>query len=1147
MSLSRVLGDRGSKERAFVLGCSPVLMASTGRTADMISSSLGFGELTKAPVLVQREHAVDAGTIGTAFDYSARFELGGFDPQSTVAFHGLEYLQALLSDKAVTSNPIPKHERDWLHRDDHALHKFRVLKQALERSVQLLGGTSEDRNRAAILMAWCEQVFRIGTRALEGSLGRRLTDAFDGEELAASIDSSWLRDLAGLSLAARPQLDEWLALSAAHADHPKSDAHWSGVPGGPPGSNRPFYLPNPGFLGSALVGGADGDWIIGDTLIDCKTDQAISTGSLREHLLQLIGYVLLDLDDWYQIRKVAIFYPRFGLLPTWSLDSLLSGESAELLPKLRDDVRKSWGKREALAVHQPSDKRRIGVLLAQNLNTPFEMLAELVETTSDVLTLKHVANNRSTPLEVLRHLAVHPESTVREQVAKNTATPVDVLLRLQDDRRINVRRAAVSNPNLPIEVLLGYANDPTYQAAAAANAALPVERLLELARDSVTSQVDLRRAIAKNPSATPHVLAALNYWDGEATLVLRRAEMTPELVAYIYASDSEREVEFLQHKLRQGWSFQAIGQRPRLHMLGETRLVGGDSAKRARLAWLIATGTSIAQLRAMTSLGITSGDDRVTGPDEIAATVLSGSPEHEALRAVRSHVSPAQLRDLARHGDSGIRAGVALNPDSPRDVLAELLNDPDELVRRVRAWNPSEANYVSLCQVEAEIAAIAGMHQYSGWELDTIMKSFRSELQRTWRAAIKVAVGRQPRLSKLLVASTKADKELGDLERKLLRASSAREAELTRAVAEKSGEAVAQRAALQTSVLEAVPARRPKLDRVQQRLNQIETLQSQQHDAAAAHAADKRFFFEVHPEFLPQLEATARSVDTAPEIVARLAELRLGDVSVYAALNQSIEFDAAGDIIAACFKHSYSCSSSQRCDPVLSRSVAGFPGSPMHILERLALSCGHAAVRSTAAAELRRRGVEATPEPGREPFTEVELAEMSATDLTEMAASSELLARAVAAGHPDLPTEVMIWMASDPRADVRKSLAKNPSAPTEILDFLGGEKSIQVRRAVASHPSARPELLEQLAGENDYEVHWRLSSNIGTPSALLARLASDSELDIAMSAMLNPSTPRSALEIVVTSEDAQLSALASALVLRRESIASGPVERDASN
>jgi hypothetical protein len=1133
VSLSTVLNDRGSKERAFVLGSSPLLAASIGKTADMTAASLGFARLVKAPMLVEREHTVEAMTIGTAFDYRARFDLGGFDPESTVARSGLTYLQMLLSgDVALSPLSIPEHERDWPHRDGYALHKYRVLQQAFERSVALLGGTSEDRDRAAILMAWCEQVFRAGTRALDGSLGERLVNVFDGTELASSIDSSWLRYLAAIRLAAEPQLGEWRMRIAAHRELRLSDAY---APSRQPGASsftRPFYLPNPGFLGSSLVGGADGDWIIGDTLVDCKTDQSITTNGLREHLLQLIGYVLLDLDDWYQIRKVAIWYPRFGLLQAWSLDTLLVGSSEELLPRLRSEVRNSWGKRDALAVRHPINQRRLGVMLAQNLNTPFEMLADLVATTGDTLTLKHIANNRNTPLEVLRDLANHPEAAVREQVAKNTAIPVALLLPLLEDRIINVRRAAISNPNLPVENLLTHAEDTDYQAAAAANPYLPVERLLELAKDSDGMQADLRKAIAKNPNATPDVLRVLNYWDGDATLVRRRAEMTPELIAYIYGPDGQGDVEYLQGKLRQGWDFQAIGQRARLHVLGGKALDTGDVPMRARLAWLLATGTSVAQLRAMTMLEAGPLDDPVSSPEE--ATALCGFPARPALTAVHAQTPPDLLRELARDQDPGVRAGVALNPNTPEDVLVALLNDPDELVRRVRAWNPTDPTYMSPYPLEADIAVLAGLTEYSQWEMDAAMKTFRLELNRTWRAAIKVAVGKQPQISKLVAVSAKAGRELAELERRLSRAPSAQAAKLKRAVDAKRMVAQAQCEALQARGLEVTPARRDKLDRLQERLDRLESLRSQQREAFDTRTDDKRFFFNEHPEYLPQLEAIARSVDAVPRIIARLAELWLGHVSVYAVLNERIDSDAGSETIAACFSHPYKCKTGPRCDPELSLAVAAFLESPAQVLERLAWGCGHSTVRAASSAQLLSSGITLQPVTDRDLSTNMKLADSSTTELSLMAANPDPLTRAAAASHPELTQETMIRMASDTRAEVRKALAKNPSAPTEILDFLGGEKSIQVRRAVASHPHARPELLEQLAKENDFEIHWRLASNVGTPPALLGSLASDPALVIAVSAMLNPSTPRNALDIVAASEDVLLGSLANALFLRTE-------------
>ncbi|HXM66078.1 MAG TPA: hypothetical protein VN911_05055 [Candidatus Acidoferrum sp.] len=74
---------------------------------------------------------------------------------------------------------------------------------------------------------------------------------------------------------------------------------------------------NPTFgPGSELVGGADDDLIIDDTLIDLKTTKHLTFG--REHFNQLAGYYLLSciggVDDCEEggINYLAIYFARYG-------------------------------------------------------------------------------------------------------------------------------------------------------------------------------------------------------------------------------------------------------------------------------------------------------------------------------------------------------------------------------------------------------------------------------------------------------------------------------------------------------------------------------------------------------------------------------------------------------------------------------------------------------------------------------------------------------------------------------------------------------------------------------------------------------------------------------------------------------------------
>jgi hypothetical protein len=79
--------------------------------------------------------------------------------------------------------------------------------------------------------------------------------------------------------------------------------------------------PGPTFAGSADVGGADADIIIGDLLLDVKAKAKATVG--REEFYQLAGYVLLDYDDHYGIDRVGLYLSRFGHLITWTVADYL--------------------------------------------------------------------------------------------------------------------------------------------------------------------------------------------------------------------------------------------------------------------------------------------------------------------------------------------------------------------------------------------------------------------------------------------------------------------------------------------------------------------------------------------------------------------------------------------------------------------------------------------------------------------------------------------------------------------------------------------------------------------------------------------------------------------------------------------------------
>lgn len=70
------------------------------------------------------------------------------------------------------------------------------------------------------------------------------------------------------------------------------------------------YIPNPVFAGSGDVGGADADWIIDGVLYDCKCTRKRYNAFTIDHLWQVLGYVLLDYSDEYNLFGIGWYFAR---------------------------------------------------------------------------------------------------------------------------------------------------------------------------------------------------------------------------------------------------------------------------------------------------------------------------------------------------------------------------------------------------------------------------------------------------------------------------------------------------------------------------------------------------------------------------------------------------------------------------------------------------------------------------------------------------------------------------------------------------------------------------------------------------------------------------------------------------------------------
>lgn len=194
--------------------------------------------------------------VGTAFDYYLRFRTNRLNP------HAID--GAWIAEKALlTINPASASFKEGR----------RIVERARANLAKYLSGNGNDKAvmLSSLELATLDPIFRAGC----------------GEEMIGIVDQGDVTDITALA----GLIDDKAFTTSAEC------------------------ILNPSFgAASALVGGADADLLIGDTLLEIKTvkDLAISP-----HFQQLMGYYCLScIEGNFNIRNVGIYFARHGILWT---------------------------------------------------------------------------------------------------------------------------------------------------------------------------------------------------------------------------------------------------------------------------------------------------------------------------------------------------------------------------------------------------------------------------------------------------------------------------------------------------------------------------------------------------------------------------------------------------------------------------------------------------------------------------------------------------------------------------------------------------------------------------------------------------------------------------------------------------------------
>ncbi|MER5886617.1 hypothetical protein ABT160_22565 [Streptomyces sp. NPDC001941] len=396
-------------------------------------------------------------------------------------------------------------------------------------------------------------------------------------------------------------------------------------------------------------------------------------------------------------------------------------------------------------------RRRCWERLAACAGLPGDVV-EALATDADPQVVAELATWTSDPA-LLGRLAAHPHAGVRSAVAGNRVTPPHLLAallsgdglppalrcRVCDQEEVpfvhgpyhartdcvlrpgdscdgthestvhDIQRAALDNPATPADALLPFVDHPSIllRWALAPRTDLPPEAYERLARDPVPG---VRGDLAENPAIGEAVMCVLADDDGHD--VRRRLAHNPRVPFDLFvrlagsvrigptgplprvATASPAEVEELARAAEPGARMLVALRRDLPPGVRDVLAADPD----AKVVKSIAShpGLSPSQLHAMVRRFGVHVVARVAAnlhapPALLDELARQQPPVRKALREIARHprATAATLWRCVEGGDERARAVVAGRPGLPREILEQLLNDPDPEVAEAASANPA--------------------------------------------------------------------------------------------------------------------------------------------------------------------------------------------------------------------------------------------------------------------------------------------------------------------------------------------------------------------------------------------------------------------------------------------------------------------------